>query len=100
MLEVRCKQPELAAFAAVHKLGCQQIDRQPHRCQPLCRLPDDAHAGLLTISARCLARASLILPASEAVTLPELAGDQVSDAAQGGWRPAHGEASPSEACPC
>ena len=48
----------------------------------MCRLSDAAHAGLLTISVRCLARASLSLPASEAVTLPKLAGDQVAGAVQ------------------
>ena len=38
--------------------------------------------GLLTSSARCLASTSLILPASEAETLPKLAGDQASDASR------------------
>ena len=68
-----------AAVAAVHELHCQHDDRQPH--SP-CRLSDDAHAGLLTISARCLARATLVMPAPEADMVPKLAGDQVSDAAQ------------------
>ena len=68
-----------AAFAAVHELGCQHDDRQPHSS---CRLSDGAHAELLTISARCLAGAPLIMPASEADMVPALAGDQVSDAAQ------------------
>ena len=48
----------------------------------MCRLSDAAQAGLLTIPARCLAGASPMIPAFEADTLPKLAGDQVSGAAQ------------------
>ena len=61
----------------MHEPGCQHNDGQRLWRQPLCRVSDDAHAALLTISARGLARAYLVIPASEADTLTKLARDQV-----------------------